>query len=289
VRAVGVEPATNIARLARQAGLETWNEFFDEHVARRLGAAKGPAKAIVANNVLAHIDDLVEVTRALDALLDDDGVFVAEFPYLGDLLARVEYDTIYHEHLSYFALAPLARLFAGAGLQLFDARRLAIHGGSVRIFVGRAGRHAPTDRLRATEEEERSLGLDRLETYKSFAAQVAASRAALRTLIREVHQAGKRVAALGATAKGSTLLNYCALGTTEIEYVADSTPLKHGLFTPGMHIPVRPEDTIMRDRPDYTLLLAWNYTESIVARFRPYLEQGGRFIHPIPLARLISA
>jgi SAM-dependent methyltransferase len=288
VIAVGVEPATSLAGEANAAGLTTINEFFSEAVARDIRASHGVAAVVIANNVLAHIDDLSEVLRALDALLADDGVFVAEVPYLGDLIGHVEYDTIYHEHLSYFAIAPLARLFELADMELFDVRRLPIHGGSIRIFAGRKGRHPRTADLAGMRGAEERAGLGDPATFRQFAERVRASRSALRDLILGERGRDARIAALGATAKGNTLLNYCQLGRTAVEYVADSTPRKQGLLTPGMHIPIVPEAKLKDDRPDFILLLAWNYADAIVPNYRDYLEAGGRFIHPIPLARIIG-
>ncbi len=288
-RVLGIEPSTNVAAIANGAGLETWNEFFATDVARRVVAEKGRAKAVLANNVLAHIDDLGEVVRALDILLDADGVFVAEFPYLVDLMEHVEYDTIYHEHLSYLTVAPLQRLFATAGLEPFDVHHLELHGGSLRLFVGRAGAHPVTDELRRIVATERVSGALTVGSFERFSERVRESRDALRAMLASLRRDGRSVAALGATAKGNTLLNYCGIGPAEVAWIADSTRLKQGLLTPGMHIPVRPEGAIREDRPDYTLLLAWNYADAIVKRFADYLAAGGRFIHPIPRARVIEA
>lgn len=287
VRALGIEPSRNLSAAANAAGLPTLNEFFGADVAARISAEKGRACAVVANNVLAHIDDLRGVAIGLDALLDQDGVFIAEFPYLLDLIEHVEYDTIYHEHLSYLSLAPLARLFAAVGMEPFDVRRVAVHGGSLRLFVGRAGRHPITRELEELRRAESSAGLDDPGLYRSFAARVARSRDVLLRLLRDQQKAGRRIAALGATAKGNTLLNYCGIGPEFVAWVADSTPIKHGLLTPGMHIPVRPERALLRERPDLTLLLAWNHAPAILERFQAYTNDGGRFIHPIPEARLI--
>lgn len=286
VRAVGIEPATNLAAVANARGLETWNEFFGEGVMRRFVAEKGPARAVIANNVLAHIADLDDVLRALDVVLAPEGVFVAEVPYLGDLIEHVEYDTIYHEHLSYFALAPLERLFASAGLRVFDIQHLPIHGGSMRIFVGRPAAHAETEALAAFRLAETTRGLGEERTYREFALRVGASRRALREMLLALRGEGKRVAGIGATAKGNTMLNYCRIGPELVEFIADSTPLKQGLLTPGMRIPVRPEAALLAERPDYTVLFAWNYADAIVRKFAEYERSGGRFIHPIPLAHV---
>lgn len=287
VRAVGVEPSANLARTANALGLETWNDFFGTDVARRVRGARGAAKAVVANNVLAHIDDLGEVLASLDVLLADDGVFVAEFPYALDLLEKVEYDTIYHEHLSYFTLAPLRRLFARASFEAIDVDRIPIHGGSLRLVVARAGRRPLSPSVAALEEAETAAGLDGRDTYTRFADRVAGSRRALLEMLTSEQRRGARIAALGATAKGNTLLNYCGIGPDLIEYIADSTPLKQGLYSPGMHIPVRPDSILAVDCPDRTLLLAWNYAAAVLDRYRSYVDAGGRFIHPIPLARFI--
>ncbi len=287
-RAIGIDPSANQARAANARGLETIVGYFDGATARRLAAERGRAKAIVANNVLAHIDDLHGVVEGLDALLADDGVFVAEFPYLGDLLARVEYDTIYHEHLSYFALSPLRRLFSGPRLELFDVRRLSVHGGSIRIYVGRPGQHPPGPDLARMLDRERADGLLDAAVYERFGAQVATSRSALRAMLGELRRADRRIAALGASAKGNTLLNYCGIGPDTISFVGDSTPAKQGRLTPGMHIPVRSDDAIRSERPDFTLLLAWNYADAILERYADYRAGGGRFIHPVPVARILS-
>ncbi|HZP95122.1 MAG TPA: class I SAM-dependent methyltransferase [Candidatus Limnocylindria bacterium] len=286
-RALGVEPAANLAAIANAEGLETVNEFFGPDVASRLRGERGAAKVVVGNNVLAHIDGLPDVARALDALLDDDGVFVAEVPYLFDLLDHVEYDTVYHEHLSYFHLAPLMTLFAQVGMQLFDVKRVPTHGGSIRMYVGRSARRAETPALTGLVALERSRLADAAAVFGTFAARVAAQRQALRAVLAELRSAGKRLAGYGATAKGNTMLNYCGIGADTLSFIADTTPYKQGLLTPGTHIPVRDESAIDAERPDVMLLLAWNYADAIVRRLDGYVARGGRFIHPIPLPRLI--
>lgn len=288
LRVLGVEPASNLARAANDAGLETWNDFFGPSIARRIAEERGRAGLIVATNVLPHIDDLHGVLEGIDALLPEDGVLVAEVPYLADLLEHVEYDTIYHEHLSYFGLASLGRLFRSAGLELFDVRHLPVHGGSIRIFVGRAGRRLRTEALARRIDEEAGLGLGDVARYDRFARAVEAARRSLRSLVADLRREGKRIAALGATAKGNTLLNFCCLGSDLIEFIADSTPLKHGMLSPGMHIPVVPERALAERSPDYTLLLAWNYADAILRSHRDYVSRGGRFIHPLPLAHVLA-
>jgi novobiocin biosynthesis protein NovU/D-mycarose 3-C-methyltransferase len=288
LRALGVEPATNLARKANADGLETLNDFFAPDVASRIRADRGPAHAVIGNNVLAHIDDLAGVMTAVERLLAPDGVFIAEVPYLPDLLEHVEYDTVYHEHLSYFHLGPLQRLFGRFGFELFDVVHLPIHGGSVRIHAARDGMRQPTERLtRLLATEQRDLGDDR--PYEEFAARVRRQREELVTLLRDLKRQGKRLAGYGATAKGNTMLNYCSIDGTVLDYIADTTPYKQGLLTPGTRIPVRAESSLDDARPDALLLLAWNYADAIVARHQPYLRAGGAFIHPIPLPRMITA
>jgi len=286
-RPLGVEPASNLAASANAEGLETWNAFFGPPVAERLRAERGPAKVVVGNNVLAHIDGLPGVAQSLDVLLEGDGVFVAEVPYLFDLLDHVEYDTVYHEHLSYFHVAPLGVLFAQVGMELFDVARVPTHGGSIRIYVGRVGRHVVTPALRDLVAREHARLRDAESVFATFAGRVEAQRTALRALLAELRSNGTRLAGYGATAKGNTMLNYCGIGADTLAFVADTTPYKQGLLTPGMHIPVRPESAVDEERIEVLLLLAWNYADAIVSRMTTYTARGGRFIHPIPLPRLI--
>lgn len=285
-RPLGIEPAHNQADVARERGLETWSEFFGPSVAERIVETKGRAALVIANNVLAHMADLRSVARALAALLDDDALFVAEVPYLIDMLDGVEYDTIYHEHLSYYHLAPLQRLFASADLEVVDVERLSTHGGSIRIFVGHAGRHRRSERIQQLLTDERARGLANGEPYERFAEQVDASRAALLQLLGDERTRGARVAAYGASAKGNTLLNFCRIGADALLYVADTTPYKQGTLTPGMRVPVVAEGALDSDPPDLLLLLAWNYADQILPRLRDRFR--GRFIHPIPVAHIIE-
>ena len=283
---LGVEPATNIAAIAERAGIPTVNDFFSAALARRLRAERGPARAVLANNVVAHVDGVRDLVAGVHDLLAPDGVMVMEVPYLVDLLDRVEYDTVYHEHLSYFALAPLARLMSDAGLHVFDVRRVAVHGGSIRVYASRDARAPGVEvgRLRALERERR---LDTLAPYEAFAERVRAQRQALLALLRGLRAEGKRVAGYGAPAKGNTMLNYCGIDTTLLDYTVDKNPLKQGLFTPGMRLPVRPVETLLADRPDAVLLLAWNFADEILRQQAAYREAGGRFIHPLPEPRLL--
>ncbi len=283
VRVLGVEPATNLVEIARRAGIETVNEFFSEATAKSLLAAYGPARVIIANNVLAHVDDLRDFIRGMHALLEDDGTVVIEVPYLVDLLDKVEFDTIYHEHLSYFAVGPLVRLCDQYGMRLVDVRRVGVHGGSLGLYMKKAsvGR-TPSAEVGSLLRLEQDRGLDRVETYTAFAARVERLRDNLTALIGRLKAEDRWLAAYGAPAKGNTLLNFCKIGRESLDYTVDKSPLKQGLYTPGRHLPVLSPDRLLADRPDAVLLLAWNFADEILRQQAAYREQSGRFIIPVP-------
>lgn len=283
-RRLGVDPARNVAAIAVGAGVETVAEFFDEAVAARIAEERGHAHAIIANNVVPHIDDLHGLVRGICALLAPQGVFVAEFPYVPDLLERVEYDTIYHEHLSYFSLRSVSDLFARNDLTVFDAVRMSVHGGSVRVFAGRD--RPTTDRLRSLLAEEERRMLETEAPFHRFASLAMQRRDKLRDLLQRLRTDGS-VAGYGAAAKGNTLLNFCRLDTELIAYIADLNPLKHGLLTPGSHIPIRPSDALAVDAPRHLVILAWNFAEEIIAQHSDYARAGGRFVVPIPSPRVV--
>jgi SAM-dependent methyltransferase len=282
-RVVGVEPAANIAVLAREAGIETVTEFFTPRVASGIAASAGRAALVTATNVFAHVNDLDSFLLALDALLDADGVFIIEVPYLGDLIAKRLWDTVYHEHLSYFALGPLVSLFGRHGLAIFDIQHVDTHGGSLRVFVQRASATRPiADAIPRLLSTERDRGLDRLDTYQEFAALIQQNKQDLVGLLRELKDSGQRIAAYGAPAKGNTLLNYCGIDRTLLDYVVDDSPLKQGLHTPGTHIPVVSAAKLRESPPHCLLILAWNFADAIMAKLSSFREQGGRFVVPVP-------
>lgn len=290
MRVLGVDPAANIAAIANHQGIETLPAFFDEAVAARIRESHGKATVITATNVFAHINDLHGVMRAVDLLLNDTGAFVIEAPYLTDLLQGLEYDTIYHEHLSYLSLKPLLRFFASFGMEIFDVQRRDIHGGSLRLFVQRIGKTSrPLSsiiaELLAEEERERIYKPDRLS---NFADQVANNREVLRYLLLGMKSRGKRIAAVSAPAKGMTLLNYCGLGADIIDFVTEKSKLKIGRVTPGAHIPVVADEMLYDRQPDFALLLAWNFAEEIMENLKKFSDRGGKFIIPIPNPKIVG-
>jgi hypothetical protein len=280
VSTLGVEPACNLAEEARKNGVETVAQFFNSEVGRRLRESYGAAKAVIANNVLAHVDDTIGFLRGARVLLADGGMAIFEVPYLLELLDRLEYDTIYHEHLCYFSVIALRRLCESAGLVIARIDRVPVHGGSLRVYAAAGQRHA-MDVVRMAEAEE-AAGLSSLERYWKFAAGVERSRALLRELLYRLQSAKQTIAAYGAPAKGNTLLNYCGIDTSLLPYTVDKNERKVGLFTPGMHIPVRPVSAIQNERPDNVLILAWNFSEEIMRQQQAYRDLQGRFITPIP-------
>jgi len=286
---LGIEPAQNIAEIAGRKGIPTRREFFGRELAETLAAEGGRADVIHAHNVLAHVPDLNGFAKGLCALLAPDGIALIEVPYLRDLVEGTEFDTIYHEHLSYFSLCALDRLFASNALELADVTRVPIHGGSLRLEVRhrRAASGPGRARVAGLLAEERSLGLDALGYYESFAARVEALKNELLGLLADLKARGQRIAVYGASAKGATLLNFFGIGAETLDFVVDLSSAKQGLYTPGTHLPIRPPEALLEEKPDYTLLLSWNFKEEILEQQDAYRRAGGRFIVPIPKLELV--
>lgn len=289
VRTLGVEPATNIAAIARAAGIDTVNEFFDGPTGAKLRGERGPARAVIGNNVLAHVDDTQDFLRGAKALIDGDGLVITEVPYAREMLERLEYDTVYHEHLCYFSVTSLLRLCEAVGLSLVRADLVPVHGGSIRMYAGLPsdyGGHSP--QVLALAAEERSIGMTSLARWQEFARGAEAQRAALVELLTRLKTEGKTVAGYGAPAKGNTLLNYCGISTDLVPYTVDRSPLKVGTLTPGMHIPVLPVEILLERQPDFVLILAWNFADEVMRQQAEYRGRGGRFILPIPMPRIVT-
>jgi len=281
LRVQGVDPAPNIVELAVKGGIDTICDFFGASAVQKILAAKGKARVITASNVFAHVDDLDTLVQNVLALLSDDGVFVIEAPYLLNLIEHIEYDTIYHEHLSYISISPLVKFFANHGLAIVDVEEVTIHGGSLRIYVARAGLE-PSDKVTELLRREREYLGTSGDWIIPFRKRVEANRAELSWLLHSLKREGKRLAAVSAPAKGMTLLNYCGIGTNLLEFITEKSTLKIGRFAPGVHLPVLPDSALLEQRPDYALLLAWNFADEIMRNLESYRQMGGRFIIPIP-------
>lgn len=288
VRVLGVEPARNIAELARARGIPTEAVFFSRVTGERLRADHGAAMAVIGNNVLAHVGDPVDFLAGAAAMLAPTGRAIVEVPYLVDMLDRLEYDTIYHEHLCYFSVTALLTIAERAGLRVVRVDRVPVHGGSIRTWFAPAASvpdHDPA--VLALVAAEREAGLADAARLRRFAADVADNRERLLGLLRDLRAQGATVAAYGAPAKGNTLLNYCGIGTDLVAYTVDRSPLKQHRFTPGMHLPILPPEVLLERQPDYVVILAWNFAEEIIGQQQEYRRRGGRFILPIPEPRVL--
>lgn len=288
MKILGVDPARVIAEDATRRGVETWVGFFSPDLAARIRAERGPAAIVTANNVFAHIDDLGGVLAGVRSLLAPDGVFAFEVSYLGDVVEKTLFDTIYHEHLSYHSVKPLVRFFAANGMELIEALRVSSHGGSLRGIAQLKG--APR-KVGASVAEmlayETSAGLDRADTFVRFGHDIESIKSELSRLLRGLKAEGKSVAGFGAPAKATTLMYHFGIGPDIVDFVVDDSPLKQGLFTPGLHIPVVPASELAARRPDYLIVLAWNFASAIIAKNAAFRENGGRFIVPLPRVEVI--
>jgi SAM-dependent methyltransferase len=287
---LGVEPAANVAKVAEQKGVSTLVKFFGCQTALEMVANGQAADLVIGNNVLAQVPDINDFVGGIRIVLKPGGVATLEFPHLVRLMAENQYDTIYHEHFSYFSLIAVEKIFAAHGLVLFEVDEIPTHGGSIRIYL----RHIEDSSKPVTSavvnlrNRELAGGLDRMETYVTFAEQVRESKRELLELLIRLRREGKAVAGYGAPGKGNTLLNYCGIRTDFLDFTVDRNPYKHGRFLPGTHIPIYPVDRIREVRPDYILILPWNLKDEIVAQLDYARAWGARFIVPIPSARILD-
>jgi SAM-dependent methyltransferase len=281
---LGIEPAANVAEEAVRRGIPTLVEFFVEEVARRLAEAGTGADLLVGNNVLAHVPALNDFIRGMALLLRPRGVITMEFPHLLRLIEGSEFDTIYHEHFSYFSLLSVDEAFGRHGLSIFDVEELPTHGGSLRIYATHTAVpiEPMSDRLARLRAREEAAGLRRLDPYLLFGERVEETKRRLLEFLIEARRAGRTIAGYGAPAKGNTLLNYCAIRTDFVDYTVDRSPHKQGRFLPGTHLPILPPDRIRETRPDFLLILPWNLKDEIMGQMAYIRSWGGRFVVPIP-------
>jgi len=288
MRVLGIEPATGIAKIANKNGLETIAEFFSLSLVKKIIEKYGYASVICANNVFAHINDIDKVTAGVYELLSKNGVFVIEVPYLLDFLDKNLFDTVYHEHLSYYALHPLITFLNGFDMRIFFVERVSSHGGSIRVYICKANaRYRLHHSVNNLQKLEQQAHLGKLSIYKKFAQRIEKNKQKLTFLLDKLKANGKSIAGYGAPAKGNTLLNYFHINRHTLDYIVDDSKYKQGLLTPGTHIPVVSSQKLKQDPPDYLLILAWNFANSIIEKNEQFKKAGGKFIIPIPEPKII--
>jgi SAM-dependent methyltransferase len=288
IPSLGIEPAWNVASVAQAKGVETITRFFDSGMAGEIAAERGQADLIIGNNVLAHTPELHDFVAGLATLLAPYGTITMEFPYLLRLLEGNQFDTIYHEHFSYFSLWSAARILEAHGLLIFDVEELTTHGGSLRIYAGHRSAHAVSDAVLALRERELADGVTDLTSYTTFEQGARASKRALLRVLLGAKDDGFSIVAYGAPAKGNTLLNYCGIGTDFIDFVVDRNPYKQGKYTPGRHIPIHPPEALVDAQPDFVVILPWNLRDEIMAQLSFVRDWGGRFVIPIPRVQVLA-
>lgn len=287
-KVLGIEPAVHIAKIAKKEGIDTIAEFFSIELAKKIVKNNGKAKIITATNVFAHIDDLDEVIRGLRELLSDDGVFIMEAPYLVDFIQKRYFDLVYHEHLSYWSVESLKILFKRFDMEIFDVEKVPVHGGTIRVYVKKPdGKYSVGKSVDEFLALEKKMKLTKKKTYTDYANLVLENKVKLVTLLAKLKTEGKTIEAYGAPAKGNTLLNFFSIGTEILDFVIDDSPFKQGLYTPGKHIPVVSSKVLYEKQPDYLLILAWNFADSIMKMHKKYKELGGKFIIPVPEPKIV--
>jgi SAM-dependent methyltransferase len=287
IRHLGIEPSINVAQEANIRGVRTLSEFFTEQLASKIIEEEGKADAFLAANVMCHIPDIVGVVKGIKKLLKPSGVVMFEDPYLGDVIAKTSYDQIYDEHVFLFSALSIRYLFGLHGLELIDVLPQKTHGGSMRYVLANKGAYPVKQSVTELIAKEKSQGLDRPETFKEFGMKVQQSRQELLEILNKLKKEGKRVAGYGATSKSTTILNYCGIGPNLIEYISDTTHIKQGKMTPGMHIPVVPYEIFKSNPPDYAILFAWNHAEEIMAKEQKFMEAGGKWIVHVPHVKIL--
>lgn len=302
-RVLNIEPAKNIAKISREKGVETVSEFFSEKLARDIFKKYGTAKVVTASNVFAHADNLDDFIKGVKILIGNNGIFVIEAHWVANLLGLAGiggFDQIYHEHLSYFSLSALQKLFNRYHLKIFDAKLISIHGQSLQVYVacppaeqaclpvGRGKNYKVSRRVKALLGKEKKLGISDVKTYFDFAKRVAENKTELKSSLLRLKKKNKKIVGYGAPAKGNILLNYCGINNKILDFIVEDSPLKQGLYTPGNHIPIYSAEKLKEIFPDYVLLLAWNYTDAILKKEKALIERGVKFILPVPKVKIIN-
>ena len=288
IRHLGIEPSRNVAQKARDKGIHTLCEFFDERVARRILAENGPVDVFVGANVMCHIPQLHSVFAGIKMLLKPEGVLIFEDPYLGDIVEKTSYDQIYDEHVFYFSLKSISHIVAAHGMEVVDVIPLRVHGGSMRYVVANRGTRPVSTAVGELWTKEAALGLGRSKTFTLLCRNIERSRDDLMKLLHDLKRQGRRVVGYGATSKSTTVTNYCGITSDLVEFISDTTPIKQGKFSPGAHIPVRPYEDFEADYPDYALLFAWNHATEILAKEQNFRNAGGQWLVYVPRVEVLK-
>lgn len=287
-KVLGVDPARNVAKRANKEGIPTLPEFFDSKVAKKIVEEYGKVKVICGNNVFAHINDLDEVVKGVEVLLDENGAFIIEFPYLVNLIDDNVFDSIYHEHLSYLAVKPLNHFFNSLGMEIFNVVKTAVQGGSIMVFVKKqGGEYKTTSAVKEFLNLEKEKKLDEAQTYLEFAKKVQTTKKSLNELITKLKRQNKTIIGYGAPGRSTTLLTYFEIDNKILDYIVDDNPYKIGYHTPGTHIPILGIPEIEKTNPDYLLILSWNYADPIMKKLSSFKKSGGHFIIPVPKPKII--
>jgi len=287
LRVLGIDAAPKIVEIANRRGIETWKAFINPEVARRVVNERGKAKIVIGTNVFAHIDDKKGLIESLKILLEDDGIFVIEAPYFVDLIDNVEYDTIYLDHLEYLSVKPLVNFFDKNNMEVFDVERYEIHGKSIRIFVGKKGVRTISENIANLLRLEEEKGIYKKKVLEDFSKKVREHKKEFVNMLMELKKQGKKIIGITAPAKGNTILNYCKIDGNIIDYMTEKSKLKPGHYTPGMHIPIVEEETVLDDKVDYGIIFAWNFAQEIIQKIGSLREKGVKFIIPLPRPKIV--
>ncbi|MEK7546603.1 MAG: class I SAM-dependent methyltransferase [Patescibacteria group bacterium] len=287
VRILGVDPARVMADIANSNGITTIADFFSHNLAKEILRKYGNVSVITATNVFAHVNDLDDIMDGVSTLLTENGAMVIEAPHFLNLINSTEYDTIYHEHLSYLSVKPLIPFFKKFGMEVINVEERKIHGGTIRIYVARQGKYPVSETVASIVKKEENSGIFAMDRLGKFASEVQEQKDSLLKLLGDLKKDGKRIVGVSAPAKGNTLLNYCGITTEYLDYITEKAQMKVGLYTPGTHIPIYHDDKLLQDQPDYALILAWNFAEEIMNNLSEFKNRGGKFIIPIPKPKII--